>query len=106
MDDFGSGYSCLNHLPKFPFGTLKIAQSCVQELVKVPENIAVITAAIALGNSLDLRVIAEGVETQQQLDLLSNLNCRAMQGYLLSHPLTKEEATSFLTLYHSSPVSC
>ena len=84
MDDFGTGYSCLNHLPKFPFGTLKIAQSCVQEITEKPENIAIISAAIALGNSLDLRVIAEGVETNKQLKLLENLDCREAQGYLLT----------------------
>ncbi|MEA5537380.1 EAL domain-containing protein [Crocosphaera sp. XPORK-15E] len=105
MDDFGSGYSCLNHLPKFPFGTLKIAQSCIKELTETPESIAVIAAAIALGKSLDLRVVAEGVETQQQLDLLRNLDCLEMQGYLLSHPLTQQEATSFLSLYHGRVVA-
>ncbi|MEA5509602.1 EAL domain-containing protein [Crocosphaera sp. UHCC 0190] len=105
MDDFGSGYSCLNHLPKFPFGTLKIAQSCIKELTETPESIAIIAAAIALGKSLDLRVVAEGVETQQQLDLLRNLDCLEMQGYLLSHPLTQQEATSFLSLYHGRVVA-
>ena len=96
MDDFGSGYSCLNHLPKFPFGTLKIAQSCVQDLTKKPETVAIISAAIALGNSLDLRVVAEGVETYKQLDLLQNLDCQEAQGYLLSQPLNYQEATQFL----------
>jgi diguanylate cyclase (GGDEF)-like protein len=105
MDDFGTGYSCLNHLPKFPFGTLKIAQSCVKELTEKPENIAIISAAIALGNSLDLRVVAEGVETHKQLNLLQNLDCREAQGYLLSHPLNQEEATRFLKLYERNKVS-
>ena len=106
MDDFGTGYSCLNHLPKFPFGTLKIAQSCVQEITEKPENIAIISAAIALGNSLDLRVIAEGVETNKQLKLLENLDCREAQGYLLSQPLNYQEATRFLEVYQHQKVSC
>ncbi len=106
MDDFGTGYSCMNHLPKFPFGTLKISQSCIQELTEKPETIAIISAAIALGNNLDLRVIAEGVETHKQLDLLQNLDCREAQGYLLSQPLTNIEATQFLNLYQNSKVSC
>lgn len=106
MDDFGTGYSCINHLPKFPFGTLKISQDCIQELTEKPENIAIISAAITLGNSLDLRVIAEGVETHKQLDLLQNLDCREAQGYLLSQPLTNTEATRFLNLYQDSKVSC
>ncbi|MDJ0598869.1 MAG: EAL domain-containing protein [Crocosphaera sp.] len=106
MDDFGTGYSCINHLPQFPFGTLKIAQSCIKELTEKPETIAIISAAIALGNSLDLRVIAEGVETQNQLDLLQDLNCREAQGYLLSYPLNYRDATRFLDLYRGSKVSC
>lgn len=106
MDDFGIGYSCLNHLPKFPFSTLKIAQSCLQELTEKPEIIAIISAAITLGNSLDLRVIAEGVETHQQLNLLENLDCQEAQGYLLSEPLNCREATQFLNLYRGTKVSC
>ena len=106
MDDFGTGYSCLNHLPNFPFGTLKIAQSCVKNLTEKPETVAIISAAIALGNSLDLRVIAEGVETHKQLDLLQNLDCREAQGYLLSQPLDYQEATRFLDLYQVPKVSC
>ena len=106
MDDFGTGYSCLNHLPKFPFSTLKIAQSCVQGITEKPENIAIISAAIALGNSLDLRVIAEGVETNKQLKLLENLDCREAQGYLLSQPLNYQEATRFLEVYQHQKVSC
>ncbi|EAZ90016.1 EAL domain-containing protein [Crocosphaera chwakensis] len=106
MDDFGTGYSCLNHLSKFPFSTLKISQSCIQELIDKPETIAIISAAIALGNSLDLRVIVEGVETHKQLDLLQHLGCREAQGYLLSQPLTNIEATQFLNLSQDSKVSC
>lgn len=106
MDDFGSGYSCLNHLPNLPFGSVKISQTCIQELSKTPQNIAVISAAIALGNSLDIRVIAEGVETDKQLELLRNLDCREMQGYLLSQPLTEEDATRFLSIHQEKLAYC
>lgn len=106
MDDFGSGYSCLNNLAKFTFATLKIAQSCIKQLTDTSENLAVISAAIALGNSLDIRVVAEGVETQKQLELLENLNCQEMQGYLLSQPLKLEEATNFLSLYYGRVIPC
>ena len=106
LDDFGIGYSCLTHLPNFPFGTLKIAQSCVKDINKKPEKIAVVSAAVAVGNTLDLRVVAEGVENHRQLDLLQNLNCQEIQGYVLSHPLDHIEATQFLDLYQSSKVSC
>ena len=106
MDDFGSGYSCLNHLPNLPFDSVKISQTCVQELTKIPQNIAVISAAIALGNSLDIRVIAEGVETEKQFELLRNLDCREMQGYLLSQPLTEEDATQFLSVHQEQFIYC
>ncbi|MGK7940613.1 MAG: EAL domain-containing protein [Crocosphaera sp.] len=106
LDDFGIGYSCLTHLPNFPFRTLKIAQSCVKDMKNKPEKIAVISAAVAVGNTLDLRVVAEGVETHQQLDLLQNLDCQEVQGYVLSHPLDHMEATQFLDLYQSPKVSC
>ncbi|MDJ0511201.1 MAG: EAL domain-containing protein [Crocosphaera sp.] len=106
LDDFGIGYSCLTHLPNFPFRTLKIAQSCVKEIKNKPEKIAVVSAAVAVGNTLDLRVVAEGVETHQQLDLLQHLDCQEVQGYILSHPLDHIEATQFLDLYQSPKVSC
>lgn len=106
LDDFGIGYSCLTHLPSFPFGTLKIAQSCVKDINKKPEKIAIISAAVAVGNTLDLRVVAEGVENHRQLDLLQNLNCQEIQGYVLTHPLDHVEATQFLGVYQSSKVSC
>ena len=83
-----------------------VAQSCVKEITEKPENIAIISAAIALGNSLDLRVIAEGVETNKQLKLLENLDCREAQGYLLSQPLNYQEATRFLEVYQHQKVSC
>ncbi|MEA5510577.1 EAL domain-containing protein [Crocosphaera sp. UHCC 0190] len=100
LDDFGSGYSSLSYLSKFPFGTLKIAQSCIENLTEDYQAISLISVIISLGKMLDMRVIAEGVETQKQLDILRNLDCREVQGYLLSQPLTQEEATSFLALYY------
>ncbi|GBF79788.1 EAL domain-containing protein [Aphanothece sacrum] len=98
MDDFGIGYSCLNHLNDFPFETIKISQLRVQNLSNIPKSIALISAAITLGNSLDLRVVAEGVETQTQLDLLQSLDCKEMQGYLFSEPLTEGDVTELLLL--------
>ncbi|MEL4897824.1 EAL domain-containing protein [Crocosphaera sp. Alani8] len=106
MDDFGTGYSCINHLPKFPFTTLKVAQDCVQNLTENPETSAIVSATVALGNSLDLRVIAEGVENQKQLDILQKLDCLEIQGYLLSHPLNSDQATEFLTVYQEQNIFC
>jgi diguanylate cyclase (GGDEF)-like protein len=98
MDDFGIGCSSLGYLQQFPFHTLKIAQSFVQELEEGSPNTAMLSALIALGRSLNLRVIAEGVETEQQANLLRSLQCEEMQGYRFSHPLQAEDAARFITL--------
>lgn len=96
LDDFGTGYSSLSYLHKFPVNTLKIDQSFIQSLQDTPQNTAIISAVIALGKSFNLRVIAEGVETLQQLELLQRLNCEEVQGYWFSRPLKPEDATEFL----------
>ncbi|MDY6936106.1 MAG: EAL domain-containing protein [Cyanobacteriota bacterium] len=100
LDDFGTGYSSLGYLKQLPFHTLKIDRSFIHDLDETSPDMAIVSAILALGSGLDLRVIAEGVETQFQLDLLSNLNCRQMQGYLFAAPLKALDATKFL-LEHS-----
>jgi diguanylate cyclase (GGDEF)-like protein len=97
IDDFGTGYSAIGYLQEFPFHKLKIAQTCVRQLQKTPQKTGIISAAIALGYTFNLRVVAEGVETQQQLDLLRQLHCQEMQGYRFSQPLGGKQATQFLT---------
>jgi diguanylate cyclase (GGDEF)-like protein len=97
IDDFGAGYSGIGYLQEFTFNKLKIAQTCVNKLKENPQNTAMISAAIALGQSFNLRVVAEGVETQKQLELLRQLHCQEMQGYRFSEPLSSKEATQFLT---------
>ncbi|OKH26146.1 diguanylate cyclase [Hydrococcus rivularis NIES-593] len=99
LDDFGTGYSSLGYLKQFPFHTLKIDQSFVRDLKENSRDTAIISAVIALGRGLNLRVIAEGVETQQQLELLRNLQCEAIQGYWLSKPLIAAEVVNFLTCH-------
>ncbi|NJK50246.1 EAL domain-containing protein [Candidatus Gracilibacteria bacterium] len=96
MDDFGIGCSSLGYLKQYPFHTLKIAQSFVQELKEDSQDAAMLSALIALGRGLNLRVVAEGVETEQQVDLLRRLHCEEMQGYRFSQPLQAEEASRFL----------
>lgn len=96
MDDFCTGYASLNSLKKLPIHTLKIDQSFVRDLRGNPQDVAIISAVIALGRGFNLRVVAEGVETQQQLDLLFGLQCEEMQGYWFSRPLKTEDATQFL----------
>jgi diguanylate cyclase (GGDEF)-like protein len=101
MDDFGMGYSSINYLYELPFQKIKIAQSVIDELKNSPQKISLISALITLGRSLNLKVVAEGVETQQQLELLRRLHCEQMQGYRLSQPLDSEEATKFLSLHQT-----
>ncbi len=87
IDDFGTGYCSLNYLKSFPIDTLKIDQSFVRDLSINQEDKAIIHAIIALGHSLNLHVIAEGVETLQQLEYLSEKESDAVQGFLFSRPL-------------------
>ncbi len=98
IDDFGTGYCSLSHLKKFPFHTLKIDQSFVRELRNDPLDTGIISAIIALGRSFNMRVVAEGVERVEQLEILRSLNCEEMQGYFFSQPLNLEDATDFLRL--------
>lgn len=96
MDDFGSGYSSLGYLKKFPFHKIKIDQSFVRELKNEPQDLAIISAVITLGKGFDLQVVAEGIETREQLQLLKELQCEIMQGYFFSHPLSVDKATQLL----------
>jgi diguanylate cyclase (GGDEF)-like protein/PAS domain S-box-containing protein len=87
MDDFGSGYSSLSYLQSFPFDKLKIDRSFVANLGRNTQSAAIIRAVIGLGRGLQLPIIAEGVETEEQLAFLTRESCDAIQGYLLGYPL-------------------
>jgi diguanylate cyclase (GGDEF)-like protein len=86
MDDFGTGYSSLSTLRAFPFDKIKLDRSFMSELDGSPQSQAIIRAVLALGESLDIPVLAEGVETQDQLDFLRSQGCNEAQGYLLGRP--------------------
>ncbi len=96
IDDFGTGFSSLNYLKKLPVDKLKIDQSFVRDIETDESDAAIIRSIISLGHRLNLRVIAEGVETQEQLDFLRVRGCDEMQGYFYARPLTADALFKFV----------
>ena len=91
IDDFGTGYSSLGYLKRFPTGKVKIDQSFVRDLDKDPDNAAICNGVIRMSHGLDMAVLAEGVETEAELDLLREMRCDAVQGYLFGRPQPAED---------------
>jgi len=87
MDDFGSGYSSLSYLQAFPFDKIKIDRAFVMNLGRNPQSAAIVRAVIGLGHGLEMSIVAEGVETQEQLGFLAEEGCDAVQGYFIGKPL-------------------
>ena len=96
VDDFGTGYPSMSYLKKFPINTLKIDRAFVSECDVNKEDAAICRAIVALGKSLGLKIIAEGVETQSQLDFLKQTECDVYQGFLFSRPLPVDEIDALL----------
>lgn len=99
MDDFGTGYSSFKYLKQFPLDIIKIDESFIQDVTERPEDETIVQAIIAMARSLELTVVAEGVETERQLAFLREHGCHEMQGYLLSRPAPPEDILAFLKKY-------
>ncbi|WP_051303523.1 putative bifunctional diguanylate cyclase/phosphodiesterase [Psychromonas aquimarina] len=102
MDDFGTGYSSLSYLRKFPFNVLKIDKSFVDDITTSPSDQTLIKAAVAMAHGLNLKVIAEGVETEKQLEYLEKLDCDYAQGYFFSKPIPFDKMDNYLASYSST----
>ena len=103
IDDFGTGYSSLSYLQRFPIDTLKIDRSFVTQMMENEENLAIVRTIVALAQNLGMDVVAEGVETEDQLSLLRKLECENGQGFLFSTPLGGHQLEQFIASCNHTP---
>jgi EAL domain-containing protein (putative c-di-GMP-specific phosphodiesterase class I) len=96
IDDFGTGYSSLGYISRLPIDALKIDRSFVLRMTDDPQEMSIVTTIISLAHALDLKVIAEGVETPAQAQLLRLLKCDQIQGYLVARPQAAADAEGLL----------
>ncbi len=96
VDDFGTGYSSLSYLRQFPIDCLKVDQSFVHEIPAKADGALIVRAIINMANSLNKRVVAEGVETREQLEFLTEIGCTEGQGYFFMHPMAAGQFGVFL----------
>jgi EAL domain-containing protein (putative c-di-GMP-specific phosphodiesterase class I) len=98
VDDFGTGYCSLNYLKRFPLDTLKVDRAFVNDITADADDAAIVRAIVGLGHNLGLKIVAEGVETLEQLEFLRATGCDLVQGYLMSRAV---EARAFAQLLHT-----
>jgi EAL domain-containing protein (putative c-di-GMP-specific phosphodiesterase class I) len=96
VDDFGTGYSSLSYLRKFPIDALKIDQSFIRQITISPDESSIVTAIISMARNMKLRVVAEGVETQQEMLFLQDHKCDEAQGYYFSRPVPASDFAKLL----------
>jgi EAL domain-containing protein (putative c-di-GMP-specific phosphodiesterase class I) len=96
LDDFGTGYSRLSYLKRFPIDILKIDQSFVRDLTTDADDASIVSAVISMGKSLHIQVVAQGVETREQLEFLQEHSCPEGQGFYFSHPVVAGEFSQLL----------
>ena len=96
IDDFGTGYSSLSYLRKFPLDALKIDQSFVRQITTTPDETTIVSAIISMAQSLKLRIVAEGVETAEELAFLEAHECEEAQGYYFSRPVPAAQFAALL----------
>jgi EAL domain-containing protein (putative c-di-GMP-specific phosphodiesterase class I) len=102
LDDFGTGYSSLSYLKRFRFDVLKIDRGFVAGLPGNADDVSLVKAILAMASGLDLRVLAEGVETHSQLDFLSAQGCDFVQGYLIAKPMNEDAYRGYLGNRHAN----
>jgi EAL domain-containing protein (putative c-di-GMP-specific phosphodiesterase class I) len=105
LDDFGTGFASLTHLLSFPVDVIKIDRSFVERLGADQPNEVVVRAILEIASKLDMRVIAEGIETTQQVAVLRQFGCQMGQGYLFSRPVPVEDATRLMRLFAQKPLA-
>ena len=96
IDDFGAGYSSLSALQQFPISTLKVDKSFVRDIATNPDDKTIGATIIQMGNNLNMDVVAEGVETEEQLSRLRNMNCTFVQGMLFGQPMSSDNYLELL----------